>query len=71
MKYECTVGILLEGKRVRVGDVLDSEEFPLVEKKPKNFAPVSNAPKADKDQPMTISDIAKARQFSPAAKPKK
>jgi len=62
MKYECIKPILLEGNRIRVGAIVDAA---VAEVKPDYFASVDPDynPALEVDQPMTISDIAKAKQY--------
>ena len=67
MKYQCIVPILVDKLRVRVDDVVDADIAEAAgEHKDKYFVPVTKAKAAPvAEQPMTISDIAKAKQYAP------
>lgn len=73
--YVCVKPILLGAQRIRVGDVVGEETFKLMVKKVDGkvipcgadyFEPAGKK-KVTVDEPMTVSDIARARQYKPAA----
>ena len=77
--YVCIKPILLGAQRIRVGDVVDEETFKMMTKKINGktvpcgadyFEP-QGMKKPTVDEPMTVSDIARARQYKPAAFKKK
>ena len=78
--YVCIKPILIGVERIRVGDVVGEEMFKVPTRKDKNgkvapagadyFEPADKK-KVTVDEPMTISDIARARQYKPAAFKKK
>lgn len=82
MKFECVIPIVIDGNRVRVGDIIDdqSELFEVAEKfsKPREgkglntiyFVPVSGQ-KKPVDEAKAISDIARERQYNPPASMRK
>lgn len=85
MKLECIIGIIIDGKRVRVGDIID-EQHPLYETailfaqprevkdkvvKTVYFAQIDGKQKQIDDEPKSISDIARERQYNPPASMKK
>ena len=84
MKLECTIGIIIDGNRVRVGDIID-EQSPLFEtaelfSKPRTvkdkkintvyFSQVDGQ-KKNVEEPKSISDIARERQYNPPASMRK
>ena len=85
MKLECVLPIIIDGNRVRVGDIIDdqSELFEIAEKfsKPrsvKDKKPVKTVffvevagPKKNGDEPKSLSDIARERQYNPPASMRK
>jgi len=77
MKLECILGINIDGYRIRQGAVLSDADtktarfMEIAQLKTKNFVAIENDPMPPVDEPMTISDIAKARQFAPTAKKRK
>ena len=82
MKLECVMPIIIDGNRVRVGDIIDdqSELFEIAEKfsKPREgkgkgtvfFTPVSG-PKKNVEEPKSLSDVARERQYNPPASMRK
>lgn len=88
MKYECILGININGYRIRVGDIISDSDpktamfMPIAEERSKprmvngkaittiNFVVVDGSKKVEVDEPMTITDIARSRQYNPAAKRK-
>lgn len=79
MNYVCIKPILIGVERIRVGDVVGEDVFKVPTKK-QNGKPVpcgadyfepADKKKVTVDEPMTISDIARARQYKPAAFKKK
>ena len=79
---ECVIGIIIDGHRVRVGDVLGPDN-PLYETALKFASPrkygekvvsavffTSPGKKEDVNKPATISEIARSRAFNPAFKKK-
>lgn len=80
MNYVCIKPILVGVERIRIGDVVGEEVFKIPTKKDKAGKPVpcgadyfepADKKKVTVDEPMTISDIARARQYKPAAFKKK
>jgi hypothetical protein len=79
VNYVCIKPILIGVERIRVGDVVGEDVFKVPTKK-QNGKPVpcgadyfepADKKKVTVDEPMTISDIARARQYKPAAFKKK
>ena len=80
MNYVCIKPILVGVERIRIGDVVGEEVFKIPTKKDKAGKPAlcgadyfepADKKKVTVDEPMTISDIARARQYKPAAFKKK
>ena len=78
--YVCIKPILIGADRIRLGDVVGEEAFKVPTRKDKAGKVVScgadyfdsvDKKKVTADEPMTISDIARARQYKPAAFKKK
>jgi len=63
MKYECIKPLLVDGVRIRLGEFV-SEEIAALNKK--HFADADSIPEPEyDDRPMSISDIAKQKQYKP------
>ena len=80
MNYVCIKPILIGVERIRQGDTVGEEVFKIPTKKGKDGKPVpcgadyfepAGKHVATVDEPMTVSDIARARQYKPASFKKK